>query len=205
MSVLNSKFISLIIKSGSLVLSFMSFRKNKRRFAFEISQQLRESFFLGIANNLPRLNVFDRFRYIFLKRAGLNIKWPVIVWAPIEVRPIGGAKNIFIGKGTFLNSGIRFACPESSIKIGKRVQIGPRVCFETVNHSLTFAPGKVRGVNTKSIIVEDDAWIGCGAIILQGVQIGHGAVVAAGAVVCKDVEPFTLVGGVPAHPIKKLA
>jgi acetyltransferase-like isoleucine patch superfamily enzyme len=57
---------------------------------------------------------------------------------------------------------------------------------------------------TKPIVIEDQVWIGCGAIILQGVRIGKGAVVAAGAVVCSDVAPMTVVGGVPAKLIKTL-
>ncbi len=54
------------------------------------------------------------------------------------------------------------------------------------------------------IFVEDEVWIGAGAIITQGVTIGRGAVIAAGAVVDKDVEPLTLVGGIPAKLIKNI-
>ena len=50
----------------------------------------------------------------------------------------------------------------------------------------------------KPIIIEDDVWIGSGAIITQGVRVGKGAIIAAGAIVTKDVEPFSVVGGVPA-------
>jgi acetyltransferase-like isoleucine patch superfamily enzyme len=57
---------------------------------------------------------------------------------------------------------------------------------------------------TKPIVVEDEVWIGGGAIITQGVKIGRGAVVAGGAVVTRDVEPGTIVGGVPARFIRKI-
>jgi acetyltransferase-like isoleucine patch superfamily enzyme len=53
------------------------------------------------------------------------------------------------------------------------------------------------GLDVAPITIEDDAWIGAGAIVLPGVTVGRGAVVAAGAVVTKDVESFTIVGGVP--------
>lgn len=56
----------------------------------------------------------------------------------------------------------------------------------------------------EQVIINDDVWIGAGAIIVPGVTIGKGSVIAAGAVVTKDVAPYTLVGGVPAKEIKKI-
>ena len=76
--------------------------------------------------------------------------------------------------------------------------------FETVNHGLRYIPGKGRGGWTKSIIIEDEVWIEGGEIITQGVTIGRGSVVAAGAVVTKNIEPNTIVGGVPAKFIRKI-
>jgi maltose O-acetyltransferase len=58
-------------------------------------------------------------------------------------------------------------------------------------------PMRFSGLDVAPISIEDDAWIGAGAIVLPGVTVGRGAVVAAGAVVTKDVESFTIVGGVP--------
>ena len=55
----------------------------------------------------------------------------------------------------------------------------------------------------RPVRIEDDVWVGYGATIMHGVRIGEGAVVAAGALVTKDVEPYTIVGGVPAKPIRK--
>jgi len=63
---------------------------------------------------------------------------------------------------------------------------------------------KGRGRISKPIVVEGEVWIGCGAIILQGVTIGRGAVVTAGAVVNKNVESLTVVGGVPAKIINRI-
>jgi acetyltransferase-like isoleucine patch superfamily enzyme len=56
--------------------------------------------------------------------------------------------------------------------------------------------------NDVPIIIEDDVWIGTGAIILKGVTIGEGAIVAAGALVIKDVPPYSVVGGIPAKVLK---
>lgn len=163
---------------------------------------MRELLFLTLANNLPRLWICDKLRFILLKAAGLRIEGRCTIWGPFTIRPIGGAKNIEIGKGSFLNTDIRFGVPIDKVTIGRNVQIGPRVMFETKNHGLVYEPNKGRGGWSKPIVVEDEVWIGAGSIITQGVTIGRGAVVAAGAVVTKNVKANTVVGGVPAKFIK---
>jgi maltose O-acetyltransferase len=165
---------------------------------------IRESFFLAVANHLPRLGVCDRFRYVLLRLAGVRVDGPCLIWGPVTIRPIGGAGNVRIGARTFLNSETRFGCPSSPVTIGSRVLVGPRVSFETVNHGLVHAEGGGRGTTTKPIVVEDEVWLGAGVIVLQGVTIGKGAVVTAGAVVTRDVEPYTVVGGVPARLIRAI-
>jgi maltose O-acetyltransferase len=176
------------------------------RFTEKLTQfllELKESLCLFIANHLPRFSAIDRSRYLFLRTAGMNIPEWAEIRSPLEVRPVGAAKRITIGKDALINSGVRFA-GGSAIDIGSRVLVGPRVCFETVNHSLTFSASGRRLNISKPITVEDDVWIGAGAIILPGVHIKRGAVVAAGAVVNRDVAAYTLVGGVPARLIKKI-
>ena len=113
--------------------------------------------------------------------------------------------KIFIGEDTYFNSETRFGCQDSDIKIGNNVLVGPRVSFESASHNVVFEEGKGRGLFTKEIIIQDKTWIGAGAIILQGVTIGEGSVVAAGAVVNKDVKKYVVVGGIPARIIKELA
>ena len=166
--------------------------------------RMRELIFLTLANFLPRMKILDKGRYIIYRMAGLKIRGKCTIWGPLTIRPIGGAKNIEIGKGSFINTEIRFGVPNDKVVIGENVQIGPRVMFETVNHDLRYAQGKGRGAWTKPIIIEDEVWIGGGAIITQGVTVGLGSVVAAGAVVTKNVEPGTIVGGVPAKFIRKI-
>jgi maltose O-acetyltransferase len=122
----------------------------------------------------------------------------------VALKPIGSAANVTIGAKTFINSEVRFAAPNDTITIGENVAIGPRVSFETVNHSLYFVPTKGRATETKPITVEDEAWIGAGCIILQGVTIGRGAVVAAGSVVVHDVPSYSVYGGSPAKFIKAI-
>ena len=137
---------------------------------------MKELIFLTLANHLPRLDICDEYRYVLLRWAGLQIPEKCRIWGPLTIRPIGGAKNIAIGAGTFINTETRFGVPFDKVIIGKNVMVGPRVMFETVNHGLVHVEGKGRGGWTKPIIVEDEAWIGAGAIITQGVTVGRGGV-----------------------------
>jgi maltose O-acetyltransferase len=168
-------------------------------------KHFKESFFLKLANLLPRSHRSDnQLRAFLLAKAGVNIGI-CRVWNGIEIRPIGAASRITIGKGCFINSGVRLECaPEVTIKIGDRVQIGSRCSFETMNHSVVLLEKNKRGGFPESIVVEDDVWIASGVTILPGVTIGKGSVVAAGAVVTKDVPPFSLVGGIPARIIRQI-
>jgi len=166
---------------------------------------VRELVFLTLANHLPRLRIFDKIRFLVYRWAGVRVQGKCMIWGPLIIRPIGGARNISIGKGTFINTEVRFGVPRDMVTIGEHVHIGPRVMFETVNHSLKYDPTKGRSRCTRPIVVEERVWIGAGAIISQGVTIGHGSVVAAGAVVTKDVQPNVVVGGIPAKKIRDLS
>lgn len=84
------------------------------------------------------------------------------------------------------------------IDIGADVSISPNVMILTAQHDLN--DPRFRYVSAK-VVIEDHVWIGARATIMPGVTLGRGAVVAAGAVVTRDVEPLTVVGGVPARPI----
>jgi maltose O-acetyltransferase len=133
----------------------------------------------------------------------MKISGRCTIWEGVTVRPIGGAKNIEIGKGSFINTGVRFGVPQDRVVIGENVQVGPRVMFETASHGLEYVPGKGRGTLSKPIMVEDEVWVGGGSIITQGVTLGRGSVVAAGAVVVNDVASYSVVGGVPARVLRE--
>ncbi len=95
---------------------------------------------------------------------------------------------------------------QGGVSIGDRVYTSPHCQLIAVNHVFDdpSRPFVEQGITAQGITVEDDVWIGSGAIILDGVRVGKGAVVAAGAVVNKDVPPHTVVGGVPAKVIKEI-
>lgn len=163
---------------------------------------IREAAFLMLGNALPR-GIGDRFRPFAYRLAGMAIDSSATIWGPMTVRPVGGCKKVHIGAGSFLNTETRFGAG-ADIVIGRNVAIGPRVSFETTSHGLVHRPATGRDSRRATIIVEDEAWIGAGSILLPGVRVGRGAVVAAGAVVNKDVEAFSLVAGVPARMVRRI-
>lgn len=110
-------------------------------------------------------------------------------------------KNITFGKHVFVNSGCRFQ-DQGGIVIGDGVLIGHNVVIATINHDVN--PTMERKNHYAPVTIGNHAWIGSNATILPGVTVGSWAVVAAGAVVTKDVEPYTVVGGVPARIIKRI-
>jgi acetyltransferase-like isoleucine patch superfamily enzyme len=93
----------------------------------------------------------------------------------------------------------------NGLSIGNNVLIAGHCLIIPANHIFlrTDIPINRQGTDSKGIIINDDVWIGAGCQILDGVTIGKGAIVAAGSVVNKPVEPYTIVGGVPASVIKK--
>lgn len=91
------------------------------------------------------------------------------------------------------------------LEIGSNVMMGPHVIITTANHvfSNLNIPMRVQGLVNKKVIIGDDVWVGANVVILPGVTIGNGSIIAAGAVVSKDVSSQVIVGGVPAREIKR--
>ncbi len=126
------------------------------------------------------------------------------------------SSEIRIGNRTFIGGNSTLIASQK-IEIGNNVLVAWGCTFMDHNaHSLNWNERKDdvlnwftktpvwKNVISKPIVIKDHAWIGFNSIILKGVTIGEGAIVAAGSVVIKDVEPFTLVGGNPAQKIKDL-
>lgn len=108
-------------------------------------------------------------------------------------------RRITLGKNVFINHACSFL-DMGGITIEDDVLIGPKVSLITENHPLD--PADRQTLLLKPILIKRNAWIGAAATILPGVTIGENAVVAAGAVVSKDVPANTVVGGIPARHIK---
>lgn len=109
--------------------------------------------------------------------------------------------NTTIGKRTFINMGCRFQ-DWGGIVVGDDCLIGHGCTLCTIDHDSD--PNRRGDMTTKSIRIGDKVWIGANATVLPGVTVGDGAIIAAGAVVTKDVAPNTIVGGVPAKFIKNV-
>jgi len=116
--------------------------------------------------------------------------------------------NIIIGDDVFIGEQAHLSATKSQITIGDKVMIGPRVMIITGDHNSSVIGSYMKDVtdkeeeNDKPIRIHNDVWIGAGAIILKGVKIGEGSIIAAGSLVNDDVLPNTIVAGVPARKIR---
>ena len=130
------------------------------------------------------------------------------------VSNIFNLSSVSVGHYTYGVLNLIDSNPVSKLKIGNFCSIAPNVTFilnsDHYTKNLSSFPFKVmclhnckaEAISYGDIIVDDDVWIGYGATILSGVHVGQGAIIAAGALVSKDVPPYAIVGGVPAKVIK---
>ena len=116
----------------------------------------------------------------------------------------GNLRNVSIGTNTHINGAEIYAARDSHISIGKNVMISYDVVIRTDMHRFNRLdiPMIAQNITTQDITIEDDVWIGYGAYIMPGVTLHSGSIIGAHAVVTKDVPPYAVVGGCPAHIIK---
>jgi len=114
----------------------------------------------------------------------------------------GNQGKIKIGDNLSINSNVIIGASNGGIFIGNNVLIGPNVVMRAANHGISKSK-LIREQDHEGgiIIIEDDVWIGSNVVILKDVRLGKGSVIASGAVVTKDVKPYSIVGGVPAQKI----
>ena len=112
-------------------------------------------------------------------------------------------KNIHVGDNFLANYNVTIL-DIREVNIGDNVMIGPNTLIVTVNHPLSPAGRRKHLGIAKPVTIGNDVWIGGNVTVLPGVNIGNNVVIAAGAIVTKDVSDNTLVGGVPAKRIKDL-
>ena len=119
-----------------------------------------------------------------------------------------GLWNLSVGDCTSIPKGSVFYCTEAPLTIGKKVIFGPHPTIITGDHRIDVIGKYIVDSNDKlpendaPVVIEDDVWTGANITILKGVTIGHGSVIAAGAVVTKSCPPYSIIGGVPAKVLK---
>ena len=122
-------------------------------------------------------------------------------------------KGVDVGRKVKLSAGLRlgnrssigdYSHLQGDISIGDDVMMAPRCALIADNHQFsdTARPMNTQGTDKDKIVIGNDVWLGYGVTVLPGVTIGDGAICAAGAVVTKDVAPYSIVGGNPAKFIK---
>ena len=143
-----------------------------------------------------------------LSKNGVRFGDNVTVGALSMIRPsgyYGRAIGVGLEVGDRSNIGpYAYIGASGGISIGDDVMMGPRVSMFAENHNFasTETPMREQGVSLGSIVIEDDCWLAANCVILSGVRIGRGSVVAAGSIVNKDVPPYSIVGGNPARVIR---
>ncbi len=122
---------------------------------------------------------------------------------------LGNMKNIYLHENTCLAAHSFISAVNAKFIVNKNCCIAERLTVHTGDHAMvvgrfcsSITESDKPGGYDKDVIVESDVWIGCNVTLLSGVHIGRGAIVAAGAVVTKNVLPYSIVGGVPARFIK---
>lgn len=140
----------------------------------------------------------DEIRGLFSELTGKEVDEGFGLFPPFNA---DYGQNIKIGKNVFINSGCCFQ-DQGGIEIGDNVLIGQQVVIATLNHDLN--PAHRKDMFPKPVKIGKNVWVGAHATILSGVTVGDNAVIAAGAVVTKDVAPNTVVAGVPARKVKDI-
>lgn len=150
--------------------------------------------------SLPRFRSLNYIKKLFLILNGAKIGNRITFYPGLWIAP---AKNLEIGDDVDLAYGVLITT-SGGVKIGDRTLVGYRTQILSSNHNIPPNQGKIfgSGHTKEKVCIGNDVWIGSTCTILPGVTIGEGAVVAAGSVVTKDVEEFTIVAGVPARVIR---
>ena len=119
-----------------------------------------------------------------------------------------GLENMFFGDDVNIPVGSTFFSTKAKLKIGNKVIFGPCPTIITGNHRIDLIGKYIFDVdgklpeNDEDVVIEDDVWVGANVTILKGVTIGRGAVIGACSLVCKDVMPYSIIGGIPAKALK---
>lgn len=137
-------------------------------------------------------------RWVLLRLYGARIGR-----ASVGARCFFGDSNISIGQSAYINYGVFFD-GASSIAIGNKVHVGMQVMILTSGHALGGSDCRAGDLKPSPVVIGDGCWIGARAMILPGVNIGAGTIIASGSVVTSSCDPNSLYAGSPARKVKAL-
>jgi maltose O-acetyltransferase len=158
----------------------------------------------NVAAALLPLRASGELRARLLRLVGVEVGAGTLVTGPLKISgPRGLLSRLTIGAGCHIDADCLLDLSEI-LTIGDRVTIEPGVIILTSTHELDLPKHRAGALITKPVVVADGAWLRARSVILPGVTIGAGAVIEPGAVVNKDVEPNTRVGGIPAVKLEAL-
>jgi acetyltransferase-like isoleucine patch superfamily enzyme len=149
---------------------------------------------------LPRFAVLNALKSGFLRLLGAQVGRRTIYYPGVWIAP---PRGLIVGDDVDFALDVIVVC-SGGVRIGSRVLIGYRTQINSSNHNIPAGRARIHGGGheRKPITIGDDVWVGANCLIMAGVTIGEGAVIAGGAVVTRDVAPYSVVGGVPARLIK---
>lgn len=180
---------------NKIIYEFIRFRSNLRSLLlFGNSKKVKFGRNVKLSGQIKFGNNIYIQDYSCVRGLNINIEDNVFIHENVLIR---SNEYISIGKNTTIN---RNCCVLAKVVIGENCSIAPNVVIVGANHNFKDPTMviKAQGSEMLGIKIEDDVWIGANVTVLDGITIGKGAVVAAGAVVNKQVLPYTIVGGIPA-------
>ncbi len=178
-------------------------RRAGKNFSLGEGVLIRHPGLLSVGDNVRLLD------YCFLdclSRDGVSLGNNVLlernVWVRLTALAEDPGAGLEIGDGTSIGA-FSVIGAGAGVRIGSNVMLGQRVNINSEMHRFEdpAVPIREQGAIREGIVVEDDCWIGSGAIVLDGVTVGRGSVVGAGSVVTRDLPPFSIAAGVPARVI----
>lgn len=141
-----------------------------------------------------------RIRGVLLRIGGARFR-QVAVFPGLQVH--GDLAQVSIGRGSVLNANVRFDA-HAPIVMGVNVGLSYGVTIVTAHHLMGGPEQRFGPIEVKPVRIGNGSWVGANVVILPGVTIGEGVVVAAGSVVTKDLESHTIYGGTPARVIRRI-
>lgn len=169
----------------------------------EIEPLLSRHLLADLATSLPG-GAFAGMRTMLFRAAGVRIGPQSRIQGPMRITGLGNACPLLsIGKDTIVTGGLHVDLG-APVRIGNGVRIGHDVTLLTISHEVGSPHFRAGTSHFGEIVIEDGCWLATRCMVLPGVTLGMGAIVAAGAVVTRDVPPNTLVAGVPARVVREL-